>query len=208
MIFPFFQTRSQPLLKAMHARGGTPHWSGGASLSKAALTVGMSSERGEADTRQLNNSYRSAARSTGIVPPCGLSSLDMLPHTEPLVAPVQACEAQKVTPPLPCLLRLERSVFNSCWIWGGNKTAFSYWKLNRRIPLSCFSLCCWFLFIECLYLCFQNTANQEQKHIADIFYFPNYAGWGFPPHTTTTFCCCFKRNCGWQERFLSQLFPI
>lgn len=143
---------------------------------RQALAVGMSSERGEADTGQLNNSYRSAARFTGVIPPCGLSSLDMLPHTEPLVAPVQACEAQKVTPPLPCLLtghsRLERSVFNSCWIWGGNKTAFSYWKLNRRIPLSCFSLCCCFLFIECLYLCFQNTANQEQKHIAWHFLFP------------------------------------
>lgn len=66
--------------------------------------MGMRGKRGEADGRQLNGSYRAASSFTGVIPPHGLSSLDMLPHTEPLVAPVQAYEAQKVTLPSPLAL--------------------------------------------------------------------------------------------------------
>lgn len=85
---------------------------------RQARAMGMRGKRGEADGRQLNGSYRAASSFTGVIPPHGLGSLDMLPHTEPLVAPVQAYEAQKATLPSPCPLtghsRLERSVFNSC----------------------------------------------------------------------------------------------
>lgn len=80
--------------------------------------------------------------------------------------PVQAHEAQKVTPPspsLPCPFSCtagrkgQYPTAVECQV--EMRHYFSFWKLNRIIPLSCFSVCCFFLFIKC----FQSPAKQENK---------------------------------------------
>lgn len=83
----------------MQARCGTPHCSEGCSVS----------EEQREEKQMLDSSTPGVLLGALVLPPCGLSpwTLELCPVAL-CAAPVQACEAQKVTPPSLSLLRAQQ----------------------------------------------------------------------------------------------------
>lgn len=137
----------------MQAICGTPHRSGGPSVSEAA-------ERGRRG-RHWTAQHLECCWAHWCPPSCGPSSLD-----------TGSVSSGSVCCPTP-LSRLVRLLPVPSQGTAGRKglhpTAvehqvemrhyFSFWKLNRIIALSCFSVCCCFPFTEC----FQSPANQKKN---------------------------------------------